>query len=42
MAVNAPVGASRRLRLSSPEVAGFQVSTGGRIWVSTEAKLMAR
>jgi hypothetical protein len=32
MAVNAPQGASRRLRLSSPAVvAGFQVSTGGRI-----------
>ncbi|MBY0492121.1 MAG: hypothetical protein K2R93_19930, partial [Gemmatimonadaceae bacterium] len=26
------------LRLSSPVVAGFQVSTGGRIWVSTEVR----
>jgi hypothetical protein len=39
MAVNAPQGASRRLRLSSPAVvAGCQVSTGGRIWVSTEGE----
>jgi hypothetical protein len=36
MAVNAPVGVSRRLRLGSPVVAGFQVSIGGRIRVSTE------
>ncbi len=37
MAANAPHGAFHRLRLCSPAVlAGFQVSTGGPIWVSTE------
>ncbi len=30
------MGRPAGLRLSSPVVAGFQVSTGGRIWVSTE------
>ena len=35
-AVHAPDGASRRLRLISSVVAGVQVATGGRIWVSTE------
>ena len=37
MAAKHPSGACRRQRLSSRAVvAGFQVSTGGRFWVSTE------
>ena len=36
MAGNVPLGTSRRATPQLAFVAGFRVSTGGRIWVSTE------